>query len=393
MTGKRNRWLALTAMVLLMAGCAKKPETDAFSGQNNSQEESAFGESEKIKIDGTSVTGQLADNITINAEVSCPEEEAYGVLKSRWKDTMDVGQALDILFSGENYEVTEQEKSYYFNSEIASGIISPSSSNIDYIRKEYTNKGYLTVINNIHLKEAPQYWHQETCDRYADTELEGYSKEEAIRDLGELLKDLGYEMEDEPFSIYGMTGADYKEELTKITEESGGESFISEEYSLEDIGDGDGFYSILWGYSVNEAPLARGNYERGTNHVTASSEDVDCGHVYALMRKDGLLYFSTRNAHQILEQGEPEKMLSLEEILTKIPDYYSNTLLTVPRIVTRVEFCYIPVLTQTGYNEVGEMNYYDMIPGWCIRVERDEGHSAILWEIIYMDGRTGEIIR
>ena len=100
---------------------------------------------------------------------------------------------------------------------------------------------------------------------------------------------------------------------------------------------------------------------------------------------------ATENQFKIEEKEPEEKILSLEEILAAVPKYYKNRLLNEERTISRISFCYIPVVTEVS-EQTGEY-HFDLIPGWTLDASYEmPGREGVYWDVIYINAITGEII-
>lgn len=198
------------------------------------------------------------------------------------------------------------------------------------------------------------------------------------------------ELEEKPYAVYGVSG-----EALELLQEEEQLAEIIPGYEPYDFSEEDSCYVMLWNSQLEGIPIVSGNYPEGTfNFECRGGAESGCIE-FAVVSRDGLeLLLSDSNQFEIIGKEEEQPLLSLEEILMCIPDYYESTLITEKRTVSKMSFRYVPVLKGTEENADSWLQYsFDMVPAWCMETwYQKEESMTTYWEVIYINALTGEII-
>lgn len=413
--------LALVS-VLSLVGCAKNPEKDIIKNEIMEYKES-----------DTSVSGKLGERIVIDAEIqSRPREDSYEVIRCKTDDTDYKELYREVFFSekereklvkwdfGRKYEdgscfvswgegCDDGNLVYDETGEPWSphNIAGRPDNSFSYTQDYYQNlvRTYLFFDERFREYDTDRYWVEKPEKLLIDekTELTNYSQSEAIADGQKLFSDLGIEVCEKPQVMYAICRNDWEEVYKDVLELLKEEVEEETDKKLEN----DEFYYMIWLDELNGIPVVTGNRSSGNQGAKGIREYPEDG-VYneIFMSKSGILDFN-RSSARYKETGRDEKqdIISLQEAIIRLDEYYSNTLMQTDHILYRVNFCYVPtkigdeekMIQLSDGNEYGYMVYdVDMIPAWCLEVRyqgRVDDPEDIWNEMIYVNAQTGEFIQ
>ena len=376
---RRIGMILLGTFLVFGTGCAKRPEQPSQPEVELAQQ-------------GEHVTADLGEMLKVDAEIfSAPERAAYPVLQCGWDDSLTVEQAVEVLFPGEEPEITESTtddsyivRSYSDQGERRLGFF-PSSKQIVYHDVVEYPYGVIQLYAD-GLRPYP-----ESIPGVEDYEIPGYTKEQAAADGSEVLTALGFLVPAEPEIVYGVS----EESLRMMFEELDTEGMLTNAGSAMPEGEWPPCYVMLWRPLLEGAPVVSGNYPLATTGDFICREGAERGStIYMLISPEGVQVIeSVGNQFEVLEKGEEQTLLPLEDVLAAVPAYYEDILLEDVRTVYRISFNYIPVLTGTE----GNASYFDLIPGWCLEASYPYtdafGMESERVEVIYVNGITGGLIR
>lgn len=420
---KRMLGIGILLVLVLTAGCAENPEKYETEGNVVTD----YQESD------THVTGKIGDWITIDADIqSHPVETSYEVIHYETDDAdkrelykkaffseaeeeklidWDYGTAYEdgTFFITYGIEYDDNDVQYdtrglpYTNRET---VWTPNNE-VSYDENSYRNLIRFSVLleNNVKGEGPEQYWMRvpEVLQVAEETELAGYTKEEAIQDARELLKQLQIDACEDPIAIYAIRRKDWKEEYENILEAYGSDSRAE----TSEVSENDEFYYIMWLDELNGIPVATGNRSNATQGAKGIREYPEEG-VYNIIftNKDGILYFSRSTAmYKEMRREEKQAIISLQDAIGRLDEHYSDVLMQTEHTLFRVNFCYVPdkvgeeekLVQLSDGNEYGYTVYdLDMIPAWCLEVEymgSVNNPNDIWYEMIYVNAQTGEFIQ
>lgn len=368
---------AVLAASSLMA-CAKSPTV------------SETGVSGYEESDGRA-KAQIGEKITVDAELfTQPDRESYEVLHAGFDDSLDLEAILPILFPGrddliisdENVRVPEQ------TSGMAFGKNNHLIGYWDYVR------GYSTFLSVLDIEDV-RHLHRETLDDLEgdlkdikDTELSGYSREQAITDTYERLQKMGIPVQKTPYAMYGISAETIQEYYTRNEDDYKN----LPNFSIPDLNEDDSIYCMLWNVEINDTPVVSGNYRYDESERCVARGGAERGSIaYVVTTKNEIVQLETQNQFKIKEEEPEEKLISLEKILAAVPEYYKNRMLNEERTISRISFCYIPILKKA--NDQTNEYEFDLVPGWTLDASYEmPGRDGVYWDIIYINAITGEVI-
>lgn len=388
----RTKWstyclAAILAASSLMA-CAKSPTV------------SETGVSGYEESDGR-VKAQVGEKITVDAELfTQPDRESYEVLHAGFDDSGDLDTIIQTLFPERDdltvtpFDSNDTEYNVSTLDYSETLIYGGSSHLIDFSEN---TKGYSTFLSDLDDDQYDQrYQHIETLadqhidvfDKIEDIEIPGYSKEQAIADVYEALQKMGLAVQEKPYAMYGISA----ETIQNYYAEKKDNFKNSPNFSVPELNADDSIYCMLWNVEINDTPIVSGNYPSSESERCNVRGGVERGClVYVVTTKNRIVRVATGNQFKIEEKEPEEKILSLEEILAAAPEYYKNRLLNEERTISRISFCYIPVVTEVG-EQTGEY-HFDLIPGWTLDASYEmPGREGVYWDVIYINAITGEVI-
>ncbi len=357
----------------------------------------------KYRQEGNRITATLGERLTVDAElVGMPESDAAAVLQAKWDDSMDPETVEEVLFPGET-DLNEYVSDGFDSVNIygADGSFrmtyDPTSYFITYNAPELNEKLYESLA-----KQQDSYnkrWDTvEELNEVDDVELEGYSKEQAIFDVREKLEQMGLQIEEEPYAIYGLN-AETLQMLYDREKESGLLDALPEEYQNVTYEKEDEIYQMLWHLQLEDTPIIPRNYAETNNYETTVCESVSRGClVDVIVTREKILGLRCWGQYKPESVGEEESLISIGEVLASVQDFYSAKKLLRDKKVEKISYCYIPVAQgdvnlETGMIAVDKDTEYTIIPGWCIEVSRDPlPYESIYWDVLCVNGITGEII-
>ena len=388
----RTKWstyclAAILAASSLMA-CAKSPTV------------SETGVSGYEELDGR-VKAQVGEKITEDAELfTQPDRESYEVLHAGFDDSGDLDTIIQTLFPGRD----DLTVSPFDSSNTEYSVSTPNySENLTYggsshlIDFSENTKGYSTFLLDLDYDQYDQrHQHIETLadehidifEQIEDIEIPGYSKEQAIADVYEALQKMGLAVQERPYAVYGISAETIQAYYTEQEE-----SFKNRpNFSMPELNADDSIYCMLWNVEINHTPIVSGNYTKSESERCNVRGEAERGSVvYVATTKNHIVRVATENQFKIEEKEPEKKILSLEEILAAAPEYYKNRLLNEERTISRISFCYIPVVTEVS-EQTGEY-HFDLIPGWTLDASYEmPGREGVYWDVIYINAITGEII-
>ncbi|MCI7274730.1 MAG: hypothetical protein MR529_00690 [Cuneatibacter sp.] len=378
----RTKWstyclAAILAASSLMA-CAKSPTV------------SETGVSGYEELDGR-VKAQIGEKITVDAELfTQPDRESYEVLHAGFDESGDLNTIVEVIFPGrDDLTVTTS-----YGSE---NRVRPPEQNEELM---YDDVGHI-VLYESYTKSCSSFLgevdydmldqrhrHVETLTDIEDVEVPGYPREQAISEIHEKLQKMGLSVQERPYAMYGISSgviqAYYEEHDEKF------KHFPT--YVKPEITEDDSIYCMLWNVEINDTPVVSGNYPREASELCNARGGAERGGlVYVVTTKDRILWLQTELQYSVESKETAEKILPLEEILAAVPKYYENQLLSEERTISRISFCYIPVLTES--NEQTNEYHFDLMPGWVMDASYEmPDRDGIYWDIIYINAITGEII-
>ena len=388
----RTKWstyclAAILAASSLMA-CAKSPTV------------SETGVSGYEESDGR-VKAQIGEKITVDAELfTQPDRESYEVLHAGFDDSGDLDSVIEVLFpERDDLNVSSYESGgtdYFVSTPDQSEFLTYGNTS-NLINFNENTKGYFSFLADMDYDGYDQrHRHIETLEdehidifeQMEDIEIPGYSKEQAIADVYEMLQKMGLAVQERPYAMYGISAETIQAYYTEQEE-----SFKNRpNFSMPELNADDSIYCMLWNVEINDTPVVSGNYTKNESERCNVREGAERGClVYVVTTKDRIVQLETENQFSTKSKDQEEKILKLEEILTKIPNFYKDRLLNEERTISRISFCYIPVLTEAN-EQTGEY-HFDMIPGWTLDASYEmPGREGVYWDVIYINAITGEII-
>ena len=361
-----------------------------------SGEEQADESGVKYRQEGNRITATLGEKLTVDAElVGMPESDTAAVLQAKWDDGMDLETVKEALFPGETDLVEEpgairaQDNSFLLHGD--------DTYILSYFNWPTYGKLYNYLINQ--MDESGKRWMDpEELPGLENTNLESYSREQAISDVRDQLKQFGFCIEEEPYAMYGMN----LEAMQEAYEQFRTSEFFEQvpaEYQNAQYSKEDEFYQMFWHVQLEGIPVLSSNYVQSSGDMITVSSAVGSGNVVQVRKtKDKIVELSSRGQYRSISKEEEQDLLSVGEVLAVVQDYYSARTILRAMKVEKISYCYIPIAMgdvnpETGMIDVNKDTEYTMIPGWCIEVSRDPlPYESIYWDVLCVNGITGEII-
>ena len=370
--------LATVLAASSLMACAKSPTV------------SETGVSGYEESDGC-VKAQIGEKITVDAELfTQPDRESYEVLHAESDGSGDLNTIIETLFQ-EKEDLTVSmpypDENWVATPDRSEIMVYGATSHV--IRYDNNKKSCGTFLSEMDLNtQDERHRHVETLTDIEDVEVPGYSREQAISDIYEKLQKMGLSVQERPYAMYGISS----EVIQAYYEEHDEEFKHFPNYVKPEITKDDSIYCMLWNVEINDTPVVSGNYSREASercNVRGGAERG--GLVYVVTTKNCILCLQSETQFSIESKETAEKILPLEEILAAVPKYYENQLLSEERTISRISFCYIPVLTES--NQQTNEYHFDLMPGWVMDASYEmPDREGIYWDIIYINAITGEII-
>jgi hypothetical protein len=197
------------------------------------------------------------------------------------------------------------------------------------------------------------------------------TKKDATSLVREAASDIGFSLEDEPFTCIALN----KESLQTLYDKMDGNPQLF--YTDQDVSfkDDNGCYYILWYLTAeNGEPVYSANYSPNT---LLRNGDCVGSYVFAIVNKEGIVSFETRNSFIIDEEKSKENLIDVDTALDCFKEkYISNESFTV----TDIYFCYTYILVDK------HSMTYDAVPTWCILSHNLEDDSYSLTSINAVTG-------
>ena len=394
--------LFLAVMLLAVSSCAKAPET-------HSTVVSGYEEAEGH------ITGKIGDKIVIDANVlTSPERETYELLKGTWDDEnhKDVYDAF--AFSMEE-EVIEEVNT------LRSGAVdyicylssdgTPAEINCNYGYTYNAGSGRFSYYNDFFTAEIDYSMVQYLCGypnemvmwipmpeepvESLPDEIEGFPREEAVRTVKETLDGLGLSVMEMPRVCLAVSKKTFPKEAEEALREL--QEMYPNDYQKYYQEDDHDFYYMLWQYTINDTPFEYGNRTSAKSENFAVREAPDNGAVLAvIVDETGIRYISSDEGYRVTGREEAKPVLSLEQAVEKIPDFYNDRMISEVRTVYSASFCYTPKATEKITNDAGgTINYrFDLIPCWVFEVSYDRSDRPGLYrDLIHVNAHTGEFLQ
>ena len=227
----------------------------------------------------------------------------------------------------------------------------------------------------------------EMMDWPQDGELVGLSRQKAVESVRQILREeLGVPIAEQPYVFTAFTLELIQEAVTLVEKQY-------PEAREWQFSENDEFYYMLFNLEVNGLPLSSGNYW-WNNFSHAFRSGYEGGNtVLVVFGRQGIEWIETfGNQYQVLSTGEVKPILTMEEALSHVTDYYENTIILEgeTRNIKRICYRYTPVLIKTG--ELSDC-LLELVPVWIMETTwQDQKTGHTYWDVIYINAFSGEIL-
>lgn len=352
-----------------------------------------YGEPTELTNDMVPETYQaeVCENISINAEVSVPDDFSFGKLTVNETDFPDEEKIRDLFLSDIRKRDTADNLVYYYGEDGAQLTIRRQQeysagcifyhSGYDFIGRgiaDTESEGYNSYRHfvwgaNIIIDPTAKNF-------FGKAEIDGLNREDAIAIMREKIDALGIECETEPeIFVIDSEGVaayrkNYKEQHPTFT-------LDETEFTSEDDA-----YFIIFNLACDKMPIS---YEYWMNYNNMTF--FDSAYIYGTVSRKGLLEFTANTGFTVTEKTEENlKLYNIDIVEKALKNRFELIPPTYPCEITSIKLEYV---CTSGETENGENLVLE--PCWvCIyNCEiKDQWVEMTNTAVIYIKAATGELM-